>query len=117
MAPEIALSATYNERVDIYSLGVILYEMSSGSSFFEDMRRAEFLRRVVEGQERPRLDFEGVGQEVVGLIKRCWHPDMSYRPSASSVLKTLEERRAEVDRSATETAVGAVMNLLFSQIY
>ena len=117
MAPEIALNAKYNVRVDIYSLGVIFYEMCSGVTFMHEIKNTEFVRRVIEGQERPSLDISGVGQEVLGVIKKCWCADMQYRPTARAALEILEARRAEVDRSTYETATGALMSFFFSHIY
>lgn len=47
MAPEVALKKPYNEKVDVYSFGVMLWQMASDDLPFDGLTRAEFMQEVV----------------------------------------------------------------------
>eukprot|EP01036_Dinobryon_divergens_P036451 gene36451-47461_t len=55
MAPEVALSKPYTEKVDIYSFGIILWQLASGVVPFSGMAREEYMHRVVRMGSRPQL--------------------------------------------------------------
>jgi serine/threonine protein kinase len=48
MAPEIWLAKPYNEKVDIWSLGVVMYYLLTGAHPFEG--ESELLVRNIKGQ-------------------------------------------------------------------
>jgi serine/threonine protein kinase len=50
MAPEIIKSEDYNERVDIWSTGVIAYILLSGRPPFGGRKKDEIYRSIKEGQ-------------------------------------------------------------------
>ena len=43
MAPEVALRQPYNEKVDIFSFGMILWQMLHGAAPFKGMKREDLL--------------------------------------------------------------------------
>ena len=46
MAPEVALNKPYNEKVDIYSFGLLLYELWTGITPFQEDNRDKFYETV-----------------------------------------------------------------------
>ncbi|CAN0454116.1 unnamed protein product, partial [Laminaria digitata] len=56
MAPEVAESRPYNEKVDVYSYGVILWEMTTLKKPFDGMGRDRFFSQVVRGSHRPPIN-------------------------------------------------------------
>ena len=46
-APEIMLKTTYDQSIDIWSLGCIAYELEVGYTPFYDENRSETIRRIV----------------------------------------------------------------------
>lgn len=55
MAPEVGLGLTYNEQVDVYGYGVILYECLTNEKAFDDISRDSYNESVYVGDFRPPL--------------------------------------------------------------
>ncbi|GJP30851.1 hypothetical protein CLOM_g7181 [Closterium sp. NIES-68] len=86
MAPEV-LSGEYCHSADVWSLGVILYTMLSGTVPFFGADHSESTDAVLNG----RLDFSGpewatISVEAKGLIRCMLHRDPRRRPTAAKVL-------------------------------
>jgi serine/threonine protein kinase len=113
MAPEVALRQAYTEKVDIYSFGMILWQMTSGQCPFVGMYREEYMERVVKGGERPKIR-EDLPLPLIWLIERCWDRDPSIRPSCAEVLYILDTCVEWLDqRSLSIGRIGEqVMNML-----
>lgn len=96
MAPEVALRRAYNEKVDIYSFGILLWQILTGMIPFQDYSKEEHMKLVVIGGQRPPLvDIDGPGgfcipTTLAQLLQQCWHADPNMRPSSSRVLMILD---------------------------
>lgn len=93
MAPEVALHKRYDERVDVYSYGLIVWEMATLKKPFEDLNRQEFFEEVVRAGHRPNLNKKWPSS-FCELIERCWSADPALRPSMGEVVSDLEVRKA-----------------------
>ena len=80
MAPEVALRHRYNEKADVYSYGILLWQMAKDKVPFKGMNRTEFMSRVARKGERPKVD-KSWSPEFVQLLEACWHVDHEQRPS------------------------------------
>ena len=69
MSPEQARGQEVDERTDIFSLGVLIYEMIAGRRPFGGATRAEIIRAVIE-REPPPLD-EDVPAELREIVSRA----------------------------------------------
>ena len=90
MAPEVALKQPYNEKVDIFSFGMILWKMTSGKVPFAGMNHEEYLERVARGGYRPFIRND-LPLSLKILIEKCWDQNPIFRPSSSEVLTTIEK--------------------------
>mmetsp|Transcript_2856 Transcript_2856/g.4341 ORF Transcript_2856/g.4341 Transcript_2856/m.4341 type:complete len:452 (+) Transcript_2856:42-1397(+) len=79
MAPEVALGKPYNQSVDVYSFGIILWQITKGRVPFSGLGRRTYMENVVMGGERPRCDRKWP-KAFTALLQRCWHEDMTQRP-------------------------------------
>jgi serine/threonine protein kinase len=89
MAPEVALSENYNLTADVYSFGLLLWQIASLNLPYDGMSRADHSFCVVKGNERPTLDSNWP-PTLCALMKRAWDPDPCLRPSMDSVHKLLK---------------------------
>mmetsp|Transcript_32431 Transcript_32431/g.53635 ORF Transcript_32431/g.53635 Transcript_32431/m.53635 type:complete len:347 (+) Transcript_32431:871-1911(+) len=71
MAPEVADSLPYNHKADVYSFGIILWELNTLKKPFDGLDREQFYERVVHGGERPPLSRKWP-EELVSLMTDCW---------------------------------------------
>ena len=83
MAPEVVRHQAYNEKVDIFALGLIMYFMNSGHQpFYQWGKDPEvILKEYLKGEE-PRPTVLDCDVKVRDLIQRAWHVKREQRPSA-----------------------------------
>ena len=123
MANEVGMKEKYNEKVDVYSYGVIFYEAATGVTPFQNLDKHNFMRKVHREGFRPSLKCDAMGRTInlgaplVGLIKRCWDPVYQNRPSAQEVHSTLSDYRAEKIIKEGSTICGKLKHFLFSKSY
>ncbi|KAG9069836.1 hypothetical protein KI688_009161 [Linnemannia hyalina] len=86
----------YSNEADIYSLGMVFWEISSGRSPFEDLITPENIQNgalvslaqnIVSGRrERP---VKGTDPTFEDIYTRCWQANPQDRPSLDWVIQTL----------------------------
>lgn len=88
VAPEVLRGREYNEKVDVWSAGVILYIMLCGVPPFFGETPTETFEAVLRGNLRfpPRL-FRSVSPEAKDLLRKMICKDVSRRFSADQVLR------------------------------
>ncbi|CAN6239112.1 unnamed protein product [Urochloa humidicola] len=88
VAPEVVAGREYTEKVDVWSAGVVLYVMLSGTVPFYGANAAEIFEAVLRGNLRfPPRAFAGVSPEAKDLMRRMLCKDVSRRFSAEQVLR------------------------------
>jgi formylglycine-generating enzyme required for sulfatase activity len=92
MSPEAWAGEDLTARSDVYSLGVVLYELCAGKGPFRDVPWRE-LPRVVRGQDaRPLAEAApGVDAAFAAIIDKCLRRESADRyASAAQLLEALE---------------------------
>lgn len=90
MAPEVALRKPYTEKSDIYSFGIMFWQMARDRIPFKGMTRDDFMKKIAVGGERLKLD-KSWPQGFTSLLTACWHSNPSSRPSFAQVIIDLNK--------------------------
>ena len=104
MSPEQAQGRTVDARSDVFSFGVVLYEMMTGRAPFRGATMVETLAKVLEshpaGVRTLRADLPA---PLASLVEHCLEKDRERRPSAAEI----QSRLAGVAASGVAPAVGS----------
>nr|XP_043613472.1 phosphoenolpyruvate carboxylase kinase 2-like [Erigeron canadensis] len=88
VAPEVLSGREYNEKVDIWSAGVVLYVMLAGVPPFYGETPTDTFQAVLRGNLRfPSRYFRSVSSEAKDLLRKMLCKDVSRRFSAEQVLR------------------------------
>jgi predicted ATPase len=92
LAPELALGQAYDGRADLYALGVMLYELTTGRlPFLADDPLAVISQHLHAPAVPPRARDEAIPPALDALILRLLSKDPQDRPAtAAEVLRALE---------------------------
>jgi serine/threonine protein kinase len=89
MAPEVNIGENYGVSADIYSYGILLWELCTLLIPFDGMTTVDHSKYVVHGGARPKIDKVQGSQDLRYLIQACWHADAKKRPSSTGVRNAL----------------------------
>lgn len=90
MAPEVFMSIpTYNEKVDVFSYGILLWELLTSDMPYNGMKQVDITIGVTNGTLRPPFP-PGPQTSLMHLIERCWAQDPNDRPTMKQVVKDIE---------------------------
>ena len=128
MSPEQAMGRKVDHRSDLFSLGILLYEMLSGVLPFKAESAIETLTRICSAQEEPLRDLDPtIPEGVAKLVTHLLEKDPARRPpDARQVvaqidrlrsgsretdaveIATDQETRLSLEATRVERSVGAV---------
>ncbi|EAY19955.1 TKL family protein kinase [Trichomonas vaginalis G3] len=112
MAPEVLKSERYTEKADVYSYGVLLWELLTGDSPFKKMRDVQVTIAVLSSNARPMMPPNP--SRISKLIKICWDTDPDKRPDFETIAKILESGELDFPGARRED-IEAYINLLNEQ--
>jgi serine/threonine protein kinase len=79
MSPEQVRGGTVDERADIFSLGVMLYEMIAGSAPFERETPIETLYAILKEEPPALAAREGLTDDLTHVIRHCLEKNPNAR--------------------------------------
>ncbi|XP_077230484.1 putative serine/threonine-protein kinase SIS8 isoform X2 [Tasmannia lanceolata] len=89
MAPEVLRNEPSNEKCDVYSFGVILWELSTLQQPWGGMNPMQVVGAV--GFQHRRLDVpDDMDPVIADIIQKCWQTDPKMRPSFSEIMAALK---------------------------
>eukprot|EP00118_Oscarella_pearsei_P022027 m.251114 g.251114 ORF g.251114 m.251114 type:complete len:1013 (+) comp40332_c0_seq8:194-3232(+) len=108
MAPEVMIKSAYSTPADLFSVGIIMWELWHGKRAYIDTNDpslahpAAFAMKVLMGNFRPKgfalaeWDGQGVNPNAAAaewekLMKGCWHSDPLQRPKAKEAHAAVEK--------------------------
>ncbi|XP_047324415.1 integrin-linked protein kinase 1-like [Impatiens glandulifera] len=98
MAPEVFKHRKYDKKVDVFSFGMILYEMLEGDPPLTEFEPYEAAKHIAEGRRPVFIKTKGI-TELKELTQQCWAPDMRKRPHFLEILKILEKIKENLTSS------------------
>lgn len=98
MAPEIARGELYNEKCDVFSFAVLLWEILSLRDAYGSAKIRFFKTSVWRGERvRPTID-PSWSADLQDMFAMSWIDDIEERPSMASVSSTLYKECVNVSR-------------------
>ncbi|KAM0951195.1 putative protein kinase TKL-CTR1-DRK-2 family [Dioscorea sansibarensis] len=90
MAPEVLRNEPSDEKSDVYSYGVILWELVTEKIPWDNLNSMQVIGAV--GFMNQRLELpKDLDPQWVSIIESCWHSEPSHRPSFQELLERFKE--------------------------
>lgn len=90
MAPEVFEGSSYTEKCDVFSWGIILWEVIAREQPFKHIDTSfAIMWRVHQGSRPPLID--DCPKPIEQLMIRCWAQDPINRPSMKEVVSVMNE--------------------------
>lgn len=107
MAPECFKNGDYTNKVDVYSYGILLWELLTESPPFKGLNAVQIMNAVCNEKMRPEIPA-GTPEEFVNLLNSCWFPTPKMRPTFLQIYTLFAENKVSfpgTDRKEVEDAI------------
>jgi serine/threonine-protein kinase len=98
MSPEQMRGESYDHRVDLYALGVVLYELATGQRLYEAVSEQALLTRVVKGEPPSLQKLDDVFPPLADVLRRALAFAVEERAARATELRALLHALRNDDR-------------------
>ncbi|KAJ4964984.1 hypothetical protein NE237_016833 [Protea cynaroides] len=95
MAPEVIEHKPYDHKADLFSFGIVLWELLTGKIPYEFLTPLQAAVGVVQKGLRPTIP-KNTHPKLSELLERCWQQDPNLRPDFSEIIEILQRIAKEV---------------------
>ncbi|XP_076904193.1 serine/threonine-protein kinase STY46-like [Bidens hawaiensis] len=88
MAPEVIEHRPYSHKADVFSFGIVVWELLTKKLPYANLTPLQAAIGVVQKGLRPIIP-KNTHPGIVGLLERCWQQDPSSRPEFSEIITAL----------------------------
>lgn len=111
MAPENFMGSQYDERTDIYSFGMVLWEVLHLKRPFEGYTVKIFRELVCKRSHRPEMDQKRISPRVQAVIRECWSSNPDNRPTAHALKHSIDAILSSLGRNG-DSSLSAMDSLM-----
>ncbi|RHZ82822.1 hypothetical protein Glove_103g69 [Diversispora epigaea] len=90
IAPEVLSGEEYTKAADVYSFGIIAYEMITGFPPYPDIPHDKDLAIKICNGLRPKIPFH-TPKLITRMIMRCWDARVTHRPTFRELYYELDK--------------------------
>ncbi|RHZ79212.1 hypothetical protein Glove_151g62 [Diversispora epigaea] len=90
IAPEVLSGEEYAKAADVYSFGIIAYEIVTGFAPYYDIPHDRDLARQICDGLRPKIPFH-IPKLITQVIMRCWDARATHRPTFYELREELQK--------------------------
>ncbi|CAN6362345.1 unnamed protein product [Urochloa humidicola] len=102
MAPEVINHQPYDNKADVYSFAIVLWELMTSKIPYTTMSPLQAAVGVRQGL-RPQLP-ENAHPRLLNLMQRCWEALPSDRPTFTDIVTELEDIQAQAQGTSGESS-------------
>lgn len=95
MSPESLNHSVYYKESDIYSFGILAYELISEKDAFK-INGYKLIDAIVNHQHRPKLENLSCAKEIKKVIQDCWKENWKERCTFDDICRDLLAIRDQV---------------------
>uniref|UniRef100_A0A0E0B5Z4 non-specific serine/threonine protein kinase n=1 Tax=Oryza glumipatula TaxID=40148 RepID=A0A0E0B5Z4_9ORYZ len=115
MAPEVIEHKPYDHKADVFSFGILMWELLTGKIPYEYLTPLQAAVGVVQKGLRPTIP-KNAHAKLSELLQKCWQQEPAERPDFSEILETLQRIAEEVgdehDGKHKEKILGGLFSAL-----
>ncbi len=117
MAPEVATKKPYGFSADVYSFGIMFWEVVSLQQVFPAMTMSKHYKMVIVKGRRPPSLEDVLPPELNGMMEAAWDKNPSNRPNFESIreilTKELEKNEYHRNNSSESSLPSGFLNFIF----
>ncbi|CAD8166913.1 unnamed protein product [Paramecium pentaurelia] len=109
MAPEIMRGESYQEKADVYSFGMILWEIITQQIPYEGLSQTQIIGSVGYGQDQVPIPSHSNPPILLQLAKKCLKKNPDERPTFADIVNEIQQGQ-KTDAKLKKQAIEQLMD-------
>jgi serine/threonine protein kinase len=105
MPAELLNNGRMTKAVDVYSFGMLMWELFTGSPPYSGLTVGQILVAVVYQNQRPPVP-DDCPEAYRAIMEACWHADPTQRPTFDTISKNLQKAYALLRHDSKRDKIG-----------